>query len=159
MPRGKKVSIQPNNGVTEKHASALIASFKMFLQSVVAEQLGQQPIAVGNSDSVSTLTMSEDAVVGEDYMIGYRVVQAVCARLIDPKRVALRDNANYKAIVLDNNSHKPIVRLHFNGKKTKFIVVFRGKNGKKHPIEDLTDIYKCTKDIELRIKELSALKI
>lgn len=63
---------------------------------------------------------------------------------MDLQRVVYRDAQSYFAILFDNNNRKPICRLHFNGGK-KYIETFdENKNGTKHLIESLNDIYKIS---------------
>jgi hypothetical protein len=58
---------------------------------------------------------------------GFHIVQAIASRLIDPKRVVLRDAKSNCAILLDNNNRKSIARMHFNGVTAKYLGVFVGK--------------------------------
>lgn len=164
MRKKKTFPIQPYNADTAMNADLLVSSLKSLLRNVIAEEVGslQGGGASGGSGgtTVANLTLSDDALIGEDLMIAYRIVQAICAKLIDPKRVSMRDNNSYKAIVLDNNNRRTIVRLRF-GKVLKQVGVMHGaKNSeKKKKIEDLTDLYTCAKDIESRVKELSQIKL
>ena len=50
-------------------------------------------------------------------------------------------------ILLDDNNRKPICRLHFNAGQ-KYIGLFdRDKKETRHPINDVIDIYKFSKDL------------
>jgi hypothetical protein len=164
MRKKKTFPIQPYNADTAMNADLLVSSLKSLLRNVIAEEIGSLQGGggsggVGNS-AVAQLTLSDDALIGEDLMIAYRIVQAICAKLIDPKRVSMRDNQAYKAIVLDNNNRKTVVRLVFGKVLKQVHLIHTDKNvvKKKVKLDDLTSIYDCTKDIEARIRELSQIK-
>lgn len=45
-------------------------------------------------------------------------------------------------MLLDDNNRKPIARLHFNGKKQKYVGIFDSeKSETRHPIDGLDEIY------------------
>lgn len=97
----------------------------------------------------------EDAIITtQEELSGYRIVQAIAARLIDPKRVVLRDSKSYCAILLDDNNRKAIARLWFNSPTTKYVGTFAGKDETKHLTSELTGIYQLAPLIEARLREL-----
>jgi len=83
-------------------------------------------------------------------------VQAIASRLVDPKRVIVRDAQSYCAILLDDNNRKTIARMHFNGLTTKYLGMFVGKAETRHLLSDLTEIYQYSDAIEARLRELDA---
>lgn len=101
---------------------------------------------------------TEEVVTTEEEVSGFRIVQAICSKLVDPKRVVMRDQKSYCGILLDDNNRKPLVRLHFNSRTTKYVGTFTGKNEERVSISDLTDIYKIAPLIEARIVELESGK-
>ncbi|KFF60887.1 hypothetical protein JF66_02000 [Cryobacterium sp. MLB-32] len=59
-----------------------------------------------------------------------------------PQRVMHRDAKSYFAVLLDDNNRKPIARLHFNGKKQKYVGIFDAdKTETRHAIDSLDEIY------------------
>ncbi|WP_199042416.1 type I restriction endonuclease [Glycomyces salinus] len=73
---------------------------------------------------------------------GYQIVKAIACSEVKPHRIVYRDAKSYFAILLDNNNRKPIARLHFNGKRRKYIGTFDSeKNETRHSIDSLDDIY------------------
>lgn len=74
---------------------------------------------------------------------GFQIVKAIMSKVVDPNRVFMRDTINYCGVLLDNKNTKPICRLHFNAASVKYIETFDAeKNGTKHKIERLSDIYR-----------------
>lgn len=85
---------------------------------------------------------------------GFHIVQAIASRLVNPKRIILRDAKSYCAILLDDNNRKTIARLHFNSITTKYLGTFSDKDEERHLITELTDIYQFEKQICARLREL-----
>lgn len=84
----------------------------------------------------------------EEELMGMMIVRAILCGTVDLGRVVERDAQSYFAILFDDNNRKPICRLHFNGGK-KYIETFdEQKNGTKHPVEALSDIYKVAQELK-----------
>lgn len=100
---------------------------------------------------------AEEIMTTQEEVSGFRIVQAIAAKHVDPKRIVMRDAKSYCAILLDDNNRKSLVRLHFNGVATKYVGTFAGKEEERHRVADLTDIYKLAAKIEARIQELEKI--
>jgi hypothetical protein len=84
---------------------------------------------------------------------GYQIVKAIACSEVKPQRVAHRDAKSYFAVLLDDNNRKPIARLHFNGKKQKYLGIFDAdKVETRHAIESLDGIYEHADAIRSVIK-------
>lgn len=78
----------------------------------------------------------------EEELQGFMIVRAIAAEVAPVSRIVLRDAQSYCAILFDDNNRKPIARLHFNG-KTKFVTVFGAdKEGVRHDVAQVEDIFK-----------------
>ena len=82
----------------------------------------------------------------EEEQEGYYILKAILTSIVDPSRITYKDTASYCNILLDNNSWKPIVRLHFNNPKHKRLEIFfmnseGNKDSEKLSIESLKEIY------------------
>lgn len=98
-------------------------------------------------------------ITTEDEISGFRIVQAIASRHVDPSRVVIRDSKSYCAILLDDNNRKTLARLHFNSPTTRYVGTFVEKDETRHPIASLTDIYKVEQQIIARIEELEGAKV
>lgn len=88
---------------------------------------------------------------------GYQIVKAIACSEVKPQRVVHRDAKSYFAVLLDDNNRKPIARLHFNGKKQKYLGVFdAAKNETRHPIESLDGIYEHAEAIRASVRAYAA---
>lgn len=97
----------------------------------------------------------EDGIVTtQEEISGFHIVQAIASRLVDPKRITIRDAKSYCAVLLDDNNRKTLARMHFNGISTKYIGTFVGKDEQRNLIAELTQIYQFAPQIEARLREL-----
>lgn len=136
----------------------LVNSITTFVRDLVNERLSTALNAANPSPMEAEADDGGEAegeiVTSADEVSGFRIVQAITAKLVDPRRIVMRDAKSYCAILLDDNNRKSIARLHFNSPTTRYIGTFHGKDEQRHAISDLTDIYQYTQNIEERLKEL-----
>lgn len=112
--------------------------------------------ALPEDDEPTPAGEPEEVITTEEELSGFRIVQAIVAQVVDPKRVVMRDAKSYCAILLDDNNRKSIARMHFNGLTSKYIGTFAEKVETKTLIGDLTDIYKLAPLLLGRITELES---
>jgi hypothetical protein len=143
--------------VKENVSKLMVISFSTMLRDLVNERLSSAISAtnprIPDVDPPIDLDVTE-IVTTEEEVSGFRIVQAIASRLVQPKRIVMRDAKAYCAILLDDNNRKSIARLHFNSATTKYIGFFSEKEETRHLISDLTDIYKFGENIEKRLREL-----
>lgn len=133
-------------GIIRDHVNDRLTSALNVANPIPAE------ISEGGSDDMSVV---EDGVITtEDEIAGFRIVQAIAARHVDPKRVVIRDSKSYCAILLDDNNRKSLARLHFNSPTTRYVGTFSGKSETRHAVSVLTDLYKLEGEIVARIAEI-----
>lgn len=146
--------------VREQFQPVLAASIAALIRDKVTDRLTSAlnvanpaplPIDEGQSDDPSE---GDGVITTEDEISGFRIIQAIAARHIDPKRVVIRDSKSYCAILLDDNNRKSVARLHFNSMTTRYAGTFVGKAETRHPIAALTDLYKLESAIVARLQEL-----
>lgn len=103
----------------------------------------------------SATTAPEEAIITtQEELSGFHIIQAIASRLVDPKRIVIRDSKSYCAILLDDNNRKTIARLWFNSPTTKYVGTFYGKEEVRHLMSELTGIYQLVPQIEARLREL-----
>lgn len=144
--------------VMDQYRQLLTATISTLIRDLVNERLSAA-LSVSKSveeGPVPALTAEDDIVTTEEEIAGYRIIQAIGSKMIDPKRIIMRDAKSYCAVLIDDNNRKTLARLHFNGVTTKYIGTFSDKTEQKHLISDITDIYRYTDQLEGRINELCA---
>lgn len=146
--------------VKEQFQPILAASIAALIRDRVNDRLTSalnvaNPASVEIDDGASDdMSQGDGIITTDDEIGGFRIVQAIAARHVDPKRVVIRDSKSYCAILLDDNNRKSIARLHFNSPTTRYVGTFSGKAEVRHAVSALTDIYKLEKDIVARLVEL-----
>lgn len=91
-------------------------------------------------------------VTTEEELEGYQIVRAIVSQSIAPNRVAHRDTKSYFGILLDDNNRKPICRLHFNAGQKYIGIIDESKSETRQPIDEITDIFKFSKNLLDTIK-------
>lgn len=145
--------------VKDYYSKLIVSSFSSIVRDMVNERLSS---AISATDDKSKEEVEEsensgsdnEVITTEEEILGYRIVQAICAKYIDPKRIVLRDSKSYAAILLDDNNRKSLVRLRFNSKSVKYIGLFRSKDEETHKIDDVYGIYNFQDQIAARLNEL-----
>jgi hypothetical protein len=154
--------------VREQFTSLVTKSTKQFLNDQVNDRLktalGGSNFSGGMAEAGGDVINSQDIVevdLARDTEIettleeleGYQIVKAIACSEVKPQRVTHRDSKSYFAVLLDDNNRKPVARLHFNGKKQKYLGVFDAdKIETRHPLEGLDEIYLFANDIRETIK-------
>ena len=145
--------------VKDRFQTHLVAAIAALVRDMVTERLtsalaASNPVP-GKADPATEPAEPEGAVVTtEDEIAGFRIIQAICARHVSPKRIFLRDQRSYCAVLLDDNNRKSLARLHFNSPTTRSVGTFIAKDEERTPITDLTDIYQLDQKLVARLAEL-----
>lgn len=90
-------------------------------------------------------------VTTQDELEGLYIIRAICASDIEPSRLTEKDTKSYCNVLLDNNSWKSIVRMHFNGAQ-KRLEIFDEAEPRMVPLETLSSIYKLADRIRAALK-------
>lgn len=142
-------------GLKENFARQISEAFNALVRDQVNLRLSSA-LQATNDEEPKSDQIGEDAeiVTTEDEISGYRIIQAIAAKTLNPKRIVLRDAKSYAAILLDDNNCKTIARLHFNSTSVKYLGTFSDKEETRHRIQDAEDIYGFSALIEARLAEL-----
>lgn len=157
----KRISTAPlNAALRETYGQLIGAAIAALVRDRVNERLtsalhvaNPEPVTIeeGGTDDPSE---GDGVITTEDEIGGFRIVQAIAARHVDPNRVVIRDSKSYCAILLDDNNRKTLARLHFNSPTTRYVGTFAGKLETRHAVSALTDLYKLEDALVGRIREL-----
>lgn len=125
----KAISSYVNEMISSRLKSALNIS-----QEREEEKVSQEEVTI----EVET----PEIITTEEELEGFYIVKAILREKLPANRIASRDTRSYFGILLDDNSRKPICRLHFNG-TNKYIELFHnGKdNSERVLLNDLDEIY------------------
>lgn len=127
----RKASVQVlNDQANDRLKSAISGSPQPALQVVEAAPSTPEP----EQDANLIITTEEETE-------GFMIVRAILRQAVDVKRVIMRDNQSYCAIILDDNNRKPICRMHFNRSQKYLGILDLEKNETRIPIDDVDGIY------------------
>jgi len=143
--------------VKEQFQPIVVQAMAAFVRGLVNQRLTSA--LRSNADSPEDCEEGDEGddgiVTTETEILGFRIIQAIAARTIDPKRIHIRDAKSYCAILLDDNNRRTICRLHFNNLKNLQLGVFSGKDETKYKIGAVADIYAYASAIEAQISLLN----
>jgi hypothetical protein len=112
----------------------------------------KDPAKMSPLDSVAEDNPQADIHSTDEELEGYRIVRAIVCSEVSANRVIGRDSKTYFAVILDNNSRKPIARLWFN-RRQKYLGVFNNdKVETRLPIESPEDIYQYAAQLRATVK-------
>ncbi len=144
--------------VREQFANIVRQALKQFVNDQINERLKSalasvEPAAISPEADPQAASEEEDRddrkiVTSQDEIDGYFVVKSILREVVDPKRVKMRDTKSYCGILLDDNSRRPICRLHFN-RSQKYLGMFdSSKNETRIPIKSVDDIYQYAEQLK-----------
>lgn len=108
-----------------------------------------------SSQEVSDEDLDRDTAIETtlEELEAYHIVKAIACSEVKPHRIAQRDAKSYFAILLDDNNRKPVARLHFNGKRQKYLGLFdQDKNETREPVGSLDEIYQHAHTIRTTVR-------
>lgn len=141
----------------EKFKPIVVDAIKAYINDRINERLSsameadraQVEVVDEPSDAASN---DESGIVAtkEEYE-GLYIIRAICASEIDPSRLTEKDTKTYCNVLLDNNSWKSVVRMHFNGSQKK-LEIFDDAEPKMVPLESVSSIYQVAERIRSALK-------
>jgi hypothetical protein len=79
----------------------------------------------------------------EDELQAWLIVKAIISEIADPRRIAMRDQKSYCAILFDDNNRRPVCRFHFNARSKRYLGLFDESRAETRvPINDVQDIFR-----------------
>jgi hypothetical protein len=140
----------------EKFKPVVIDAIKAVINDRINERLSSAMEAEKAADPAepeenAVVESSDGTEFTEEEREGLYVIRAICASEIDPSRLSEKDTKTYCNVLLDGNSWKSILRMHFNG-GTKRLEIFDEAEPKFVPLEKAADIYKHSDRVRAALK-------
>ncbi|MEM9511209.1 MAG: type I restriction endonuclease [Cyanobacteria bacterium P01_E01_bin.48] len=100
----------------------------------------------------------------EDEREGYYILRSILCQVVNPDRITYKDTAGYCNILLDGNTWRQIVRLHFNNPNNRKLEIFSiESSGKKVSelisISSLNGIYQYADKFKAIVAEYDGEKV
>ena len=141
----------------EKFKPIVVDAIKAYINDRINERLSSameadraQVEVVGEPSDAASNDESGIVTTKEEYE-GLYIIRAICASEIDPSRLTKKDTKTYCNVLLDNNSWKSVVRMHFNGSQKK-LEIFDDAEPKMVPLESVSSIYQVAERIRSALK-------
>ncbi|MCE7937384.1 MAG: hypothetical protein DYG90_02075 [Chloroflexi bacterium CFX6] len=78
-------------------------------------------------------------------------IKAILREIIDPARITMKDRLTYCAILLDDNSRRPIARLHFGRAQWQISLFDQPDKEERVPIDNLNDLFKYSERLKATV--------
>jgi hypothetical protein len=121
------------------------------LQSALANESPRTP----STEPQVPLEASEEKAnePTEEEKEGWLIVRAILSEITDPRRVAIRDQQSYCAILFDDKKRRPICRLHFNARTKRYVSLFdENRSETRVAINDVSDLYKYAAQLRATVQ-------
>ena len=158
MARRVHTAERVSGQLIEKFKPVVIDAIKAVINDRINDRLSSAMEAEKEAHADETAGEGADQAVAEegndfteDEREGLYVVRAICASEIDPGRLSEKDTKTYCNVLLDGNSWKSILRMHFNG-STKRLEIFDEAEPKFVQVEKVSDIYQYSDRIRTALK-------
>jgi hypothetical protein len=140
----------------DEFKALIVNSISALIRDRVHERLTSALTASSplDEEEVASSGPEEATITTEEEVAGFNIVRAIAAKLVDPKRIVMRDAKSYCAVLLDDNNRKTICRLHFNSPTARYLGTFTAKEEARQAVSDPVDIYKYDEAILKRVTEL-----
>lgn len=141
--------------IRENFRTLIVSSVSSLIRDKVTERLTSALTASNPMDEAQRDDAAAEATfTSQEEVDGFNIVRAICSRLVDPKRIIIRDAKSYCAILLDDNNRRTIARLHFNSPTARYLGTFDGKDETRVSVTEPLDIYKHELAILKRVEQL-----
>ena len=138
--------------IKERIAEKLNLAIKTNDEPAPAPQEPEKPKEEELPDGVVALDKETGVTTTQEEIDAFLIVKAILRQVVDIHRVYYRDTLSYFGILLDDNNRKPICRMYFNAKSTKYIATIdENKKETKHEIKSLDDIYEYADAIKAAV--------
>jgi hypothetical protein len=98
--------------------------------------VAEAPPIVPRPDDEATIVTTPEEIEG------LHIVRSILREVVSPRRIVMRDNLSYCAILLDDNNRKPVCRLRFNNTEKLAVGIFdANKTEERFSLEEIDDLY------------------
>jgi len=104
----------------------------------------ESPLVAENTAPIIPLAVNEPEVdTSPEEIEGLHIVRSILRDVVSPRRIVMRDNLSYCAILLDDNNRKPVCRLRFNNAQKLAVGIFdQDKAEERFSLDVIDDLYK-----------------
>jgi hypothetical protein len=103
----------------------------------------ESPLVAEQSAPIIPLAVTEPEVdTSPEEIEGLHIIRSILRDVVSPRRIVMRDNLSYCAILLDDNNRKPVCRLRFNNAQKLAVGIFgQDKAEERFSLDVIDDLY------------------
>lgn len=103
----------------------------------------ESPLVAEHSVPIISLAVTEPEVdTSPEEIEGLHIIRSILRDVVSPRRIVMRDNLSYCAILLDDNNRKPVCRLRFNNAQKLAVGIFgQDKAEERFSLDVIDDLY------------------
>jgi hypothetical protein len=122
-------------------------AFEQLLSERINERLkgamaAERPLAMEGAPIIPPPVDAAPIVTTPEEIEGLHIIRAILRPVVSPRRIVMRDNQSYCAILLDDNNRKPVCRLRFNNTEKLAVGIFGAdKTEERFPLGQIDDLY------------------
>ena len=110
------------------------------------------PAAVEPSPIIPRTDEETGVITTAEEIEGLHIVRSILRDVVSPRRIVMRDNQSYCAILLDDNNRKPVCRLRFNNTQRLAVGIFSAdKTEERFPLEEIDDLYTFAEQLKATV--------
>lgn len=104
----------------------------------------ESPLVAEQSAPIIPMAVTEPEVdTSPEEIEGLHIIRSILRDVVSPRRIVMRDNLSYCAILLDDNNRKPVCRLRFNNAQKLAVGIFgQDKAEERFSLDVIDDLYK-----------------
>lgn len=114
--------------------------------------VAEMPAVVEAAPIISLPDDEPDVVTTAEEIEGLHIVRSILREVVNPRRIVMRDNQSYCAILLDDNNRKPVCRLRFNNTQKLAVGIFSAdKTEERFQLEQIDDLYTFAEQLKATV--------
>lgn len=119
------------------------------LKGALAAEL---PAAIESAPIIPRPDEETGVVTTSEEIEGLHIIRSILRDVVSPRRIVMRDNQSYCAILLDDNNRKPVCRLRFNNTQRLAVGIFSAdKTEERFPLEEIDDLYTFAEQLKATV--------
>ena len=153
--------------VRQQFADLSKRAFEQFINDRINDRLKSALEREQSSESppVEETTSEESPAAAEDEsgivttieeIEAYNVIKAILRDMVDVKRIFIRDQKTFCAVILDDTNRKNICRLWFNSADKQVGIINAAGERVRRPIDTIDDIFGLSEHLRERLSALLA---
>ena len=120
---------------------------------LIGAMAAELPLPEESTPIISNTNDEQEVIKTAEEIEGLHIVRSILRDMVSPRRIVMRDNLSYCAILLDDNNRKPVCRLRFNNTQKLAVGIFGpDKTEEKFALEEIDDLYRFAEQLRASVQ-------